>query len=75
MCLELGPRCEAVFVGDYELGIAQGEAGRPDGGFGRTAPARVVFLNFFECLRIRDEMPAKDGSGLVLELFEIRARR
>jgi hypothetical protein len=65
VCFQFCPGCEAVFIGDYELGIAQGEAGHADCGFGRPAPTRMKLLNLFEGVRVRGAMASKDCPGLV----------
>ncbi len=70
MRFEFGPGRETVFIGDYELCIAQGEAGHADLGFGRTAPTWMKLLNLFEGVRVRGAMASKDCPGLVFSVVQ-----
>jgi hypothetical protein len=73
--LEPRPTRKAVFAGDGELGVAQGELRAADAGVGGASETGVKFPQALARLGISSGVGLQQVPGLMLEMVEIRAGR
>ncbi len=70
---EFWPALEAVFAGEDELGVGEGEVGGGDFGEGEFVEGGVMALDTVERIRLRCAVGLQKILGLFFVLFEVRA--